>query len=225
MYFIPFLGAAAVADEEFPSREAENFVALMGPTVGLILSILSYLVFVITNDLEFVAAAGWMAMINLINLLPIMPLDGGRVLRSISFSFGSWRGLILIGIGMIAGAAILMKMGFWLFVILIPFGIIEVVFDFKKERKNPEKLVKAQSTLENFREYIRNGSDGTASYFQSRVEELEEGIKRLSARPNMSAAQLKRGIVWALVLAVSLFLVIHYASVITGDESFIDILR
>ncbi|OGZ21765.1 MAG: hypothetical protein A3D46_00670 [Candidatus Nealsonbacteria bacterium RIFCSPHIGHO2_02_FULL_43_13] len=166
-----------------------------------------------------------MAMINLINLLPIMPLDGGRVLRSISFSFGSWRGLILIGIGMIAGAAILMKMGFWLFVILIPFGIIEVVFDFKKERKNPEKLVKAQSTLENFREYIRNGSDGTASYFQSRVEELEEGIKRLSARPNMSAAQLKRGIVWALVLAVSLFLVIHYASVITGDESFIDILR
>lgn len=229
MYFIPLMGAAAVADEEFPSREAENFVALMGPTVGLMLSVLSYLIFVVTNDLEFVAAAGWMAMINLINLLPIMPLDGGRVLRSISFSFGSWRGLILTGIGMIVGAGILMKMGFWLFVILIPLGILEVFFGFKEERKKPDKLAEAQNRLRQIREYIKHCKELGDYYsieYLGRIEgDQKNKIEKLSLHLAMSAAQLKRGIAWALVLAVSLFLVIHYASIITGDESFINILK
>jgi Zn-dependent protease len=228
MYFIPFLGAAAVTEEEFPSREAENFVALMGPTVGLILSVLAYLVFALTGDLEFIAAAGWMAMINLINLLPIMPLDGGRVLRSISFSFGSWRGLLLTGVGMIIGAAILVKMGFWLFVILIPVGILEIVFDFMKERKRPQELLDAQRRLEELRERLRKSGDAAYSrsmYYQSMEKDMEERVKKLSLRPNMSASQLIIGIIWALALATSLFFAIHYASIIAGDTSFIDILK
>lgn len=228
MYFIPLLGAAAVADEEFPSREAENFVALMGPTVGLILAGLSYLVFIITNDLEFVAAAGWMAMINLINLLPIMPLDGGRVLRSISFSFGSWRGLILTGIGMIAGAVILMKMGFWLFVVLIPLGILEVFIDFRKEREKSKKLMDVQNRLNVHRGIINyDKANGYHDDLYLKREEniLEEKVKELSLQPNMSAVQLKRGVAWALVLTISLFLIMHFASITTGDGSFINILR
>ena len=38
MYFIPFLGAAAVPDDNFPDRKAESFVAIMGPIWGLLLS-------------------------------------------------------------------------------------------------------------------------------------------------------------------------------------------
>src|SRR3989344_346902 len=38
IFFIPFLGAAAVSEEMFPSRKAEVYVAIMGPIWGLVLS-------------------------------------------------------------------------------------------------------------------------------------------------------------------------------------------
>ena len=34
IYFLPFVGGVAVADEEFPSRGAEVFIAIMGPIWG-----------------------------------------------------------------------------------------------------------------------------------------------------------------------------------------------
>jgi Zn-dependent protease len=228
MYFIPLFGAAAVPGEDFPNREAENFVALMGPTVGLFLAGLSYLVFLITADIEFVAAAGWLAMINLINLLPIMPLDGGRVLRSISFSFSSWKGIIFTVIGMAVGVAVLLKMGFWLFVIFIPIGLIEVIYDFKAERKKPQKLAEAQNRLDKIRQdidyYKKNDYSGIV-LLKKEAKKLEGEIKKLNLKSEMSPSQLVRGIAWAVLLAVSLFLVVHYSSVITGDQSFYEILK
>jgi Zn-dependent protease len=229
MYFIPFMGAAAVPDEAFSSRESENFVALMGPTVGLLLSVLAYVIFVFTGDLEFVAAAGWMAVINLLNLLPILPLDGGRVLRSISFSFGSLKGIIFVIIGMVVGAAVLVKMGLWLFVIIIPIGLGEVIFDFKREKKTPEKLSDIQSSLAMTRRdivfYEKNHFPDAVIFLKKKEKDLEKEIKRLSPPPRMSSSQLVRGIVWTVLLVVSLFLVVHYSSVITGDQSFYEILK
>lgn len=220
MYFIPFLGAAAVPDEEFPSREAENYVALMGPTVGLVLSGLAYVGYFLTDDLEFTAAAGWMALINLLNLLPIMPLDGGRVLRSIAFSSSSWQGIVITGIGMAVGIIAAVVKGLWLFVALIPIGILEVLWDFRKERED----IRQREYLELINRMLENEAKNRMIDF-SYWAEFRDHLKLISIKPKMSAIQIIKRIVWTLVLAGSLFLILHSVTAVTGDQSFFGILK
>jgi Zn-dependent protease len=134
VYFIPFLGAIALPEEKFNSYETENYTAIMGPTFGLITSLLTYLLFVFTGKIEFAGAAGWIALINFFNFLPIMPLDGGRVLRSIVFSFNLVGGIILTTIGTIIGTIICVNLGWWLGVLIMTLGIAEVIDDLLTEK-------------------------------------------------------------------------------------------
>ena len=92
IYLIPLLGAAAVAEDNFPSRRAEATIALAGPLTGAALAAGTGLVYFATRNGAFAAAAAWMALINLFNLLPVAPLDGGRVVKSITCSVGSRTG-------------------------------------------------------------------------------------------------------------------------------------
>ncbi len=85
-YFVPLLGGAAVAEESFKTRANESYIALMGPFWALFLAIASFAAFWATNLELLAAATAWIALVNLFNLLPINPLDGGRVLKSVAFS-------------------------------------------------------------------------------------------------------------------------------------------
>ena len=232
MYFIPFLGAAAVSEDEFPSREAEGFVALMGPTVGLALCLFSYLLYEITGDIEFAAAAGWMALINLLNLLPIMPLDGGRVLRSISFSFNSGLGMYLTLLGMIIGTIVLIKMGVYLFVILIPIGILEVLFDYKEEKRKAESikarevykdgLFKDLDELES--QEVSSDRNENIAFLRGAIEDIDNRLKDYILMPKMSSQHMTKYIVWTVLLTAALFLTTYWSGAITNWD-YIEILR
>lgn len=233
MYFIPFLGAAAVSEEEFPSREAEGFVALMGPTVGLALCLFSYLLYEMTGDLEFAAAAGWMALINLLNLLPIMPFDGGRVLRSISFSFNSGSGIYFTFLGMIIGTIVLIKMGVYLFVILIPIGILEVLFDHKEEKRKAEfikvKEVYKDGLFKDINELESQKSglskDEAIMRLRKAIENIDDRLKKdYILMPKMSSQHITRYIVWTLLLTAALFLTTYWSGAVTNWD-YIEILR
>ncbi len=50
IYFLPFLGAAAVADDLFPSRKDEVYIAIMGPIWGFILSAAVAGIYLFTNN-------------------------------------------------------------------------------------------------------------------------------------------------------------------------------
>ena len=232
MYFIPFLGAAAVSEDEFPSREAEGFVALMGPTVGLALCLFSYLLYEITGDIEFAAAAGWMALINLLNLLPIMPLDGGRVLRSISFSFNSRSGMYFTFFGMIIGTIVLIKMGVYLFVILIPIGILEVLFDHKEEKRKAESikarevykdgLFKDLDELES--QEVSSDRNENIAFLRGAIEDIDNRLKDYILMPKMSSQHMTKYIVWTVLLTAALFLTTYWSGAITNWD-YIEILR
>jgi Zn-dependent protease len=138
IYFIPFVGGAAVAESEFASREDEAFVAIMGPIWGFALALLTGVVYFYTQNPLFAAAASWMAMVNLFNLLPINPLDGGRIMKSIAFSLHSYLGFIFLAIGLIASAYLAFIAKFWLFAILLIVGAIELAFEYKKKIALPD---------------------------------------------------------------------------------------
>jgi len=137
IYFLPFVGGAAVADEEFPSRGAEVFIAIMGPIWGFALALLTGLVYVATENPLFAAAASWMAMVNLFNLLPINPLDGGRIMKSIAYSVHSRVGLVFLAIGIVASGFLAFKVGLGLFVFLLIVGGLELVFEYKRRTEHP----------------------------------------------------------------------------------------
>ena len=129
IYLIPLLGAAAVAEDNFPSRRAEATIALAGPLTGAVLAAGTGLAYFATRDGAFAAAAAWMALINLFNLLPVVPLDGGRVVKSITCSIGSRAGLAAFLAGMLLGGVLAFTADLWIFVILIPLGLLDYLYD------------------------------------------------------------------------------------------------
>jgi len=90
MFFLPFLGAAVSGRKPGASAAERAIVSLLGPVPGLLLAL----------PLAFVADLGsfpegplpWMAslvlmlvVVNGFNLLPILPLDGGRLFQTLLF--------------------------------------------------------------------------------------------------------------------------------------------
>lgn len=137
IYFIPFLGAAAVSEEMFKTRRDEVYVAIMGPIWGFALAVGTALIYVFTGNALFAAAAGWMALVNLFNLLPINPLDGGRIMKSIAFSINSKMGFIFLVVGIIISIILTLWAGMILFVFLLFIGSLELFFEYREYEVRP----------------------------------------------------------------------------------------
>lgn len=135
IYFIPLLGAAAVSESDFPSRKAETVIALMGPVWGLALSLIVAGIYFFTLNPLFAAAASWMAMVNLFNLMPINPLDGGRVFKSIAFSLHSHVGLIFMTLGIIACLFLTIYASLGLFTLLLVVGALDLFCEWAKIKR------------------------------------------------------------------------------------------
>ncbi len=83
IYAIPPLGAAVITRDTVPSRMANIVFVLMGPAWGYAGAAATFVIYWITGSPIFAGMAGWMAILNLANLLPILPLDGGHAWRAI----------------------------------------------------------------------------------------------------------------------------------------------
>jgi len=137
IYFIPFLGAAAVSEDIFKTRRDEVYIAIMGPIWGFSLAIGTALIYVFTGNALFAAAAGWMAMVNLFNLLPINPLDGGRIMKSIAFSLNSKMGLVFLVVGVLLSIVLIIWAKLILFLILLLIGSMELFFEYREYEVRP----------------------------------------------------------------------------------------
>nr|WP_194717362.1 site-2 protease family protein [Vibrio sp. S9_S30] len=131
IYLIPFLGGLALSDEKINTRWQDVVISIMGPTFGLVLSIVLLMVYWVTGDVFFAGLAVFNAFLNLINLLPVLPLDGGHVLKSISFSFNSVAGLVMCIVAAIAGIIASYTFGMALFGFLLIMGSIEIVVEWR----------------------------------------------------------------------------------------------
>jgi len=99
--FVPFLGAYT-AGAIAPDLEADAYIALAGPLTGFVLAGACFALGSATNDRFWLACADIGAFLNLFNMLPVLPFDGGRVIGAI------WPPL------WIAGALLFVAAAFWL---------------------------------------------------------------------------------------------------------------
>src|SRR5919198_6453189 len=82
--FIPFLGAY-IGMKEMPKNAAvEARVGLAGPVLGSIGCLVPLGLYALTGNNLFRALAFTGFFLNLINLLPVLPLDGGRAMAALS---------------------------------------------------------------------------------------------------------------------------------------------
>ncbi|MDQ6818941.1 MAG: site-2 protease family protein [Actinomycetota bacterium] len=82
--FIPFLGAVISARSMGDNALAEARVGLAGPVLGSLGSVACILIWQATGNDLFRALAFFGFFLNLFNLLPVIPLDGGRAMAAMA---------------------------------------------------------------------------------------------------------------------------------------------
>jgi Zn-dependent protease len=82
--FIPFLGAVIASKSLGKDAAAEARVGLAGPILGSIATLVPLAIWLATGD-EFWRALAYLGFfLNLFNLIPVVPLDGGRAMAALS---------------------------------------------------------------------------------------------------------------------------------------------
>jgi Zn-dependent protease len=96
--FIPFLGAAVMAKSVGNDATAEARVGLAGPVLGTLGALALLPIAINTHDDFWYALVFTGLFLNLFNLLPVVPLDGGRAMAALSpkFWFVGLAGLLLL---------------------------------------------------------------------------------------------------------------------------------
>lgn len=82
--FIPFVGALISLKEEPKNANQEAYLAFGGPLLGTLAFLPAIPLFIMTENPFWLLVITLGAMINLFNLMPVHPLDGGRIVGVIS---------------------------------------------------------------------------------------------------------------------------------------------
>ncbi len=138
--FFLFGFGAVVTTRGFRDARQEAIVAIGGPVVGTAAALLCYMFAQSLPDGQlrylFLALAYWGCLINLFNLIPMSPLDGGRVASAVS-KWANVAGIVVILL-MIAGySATGAPLNPFLVIILL-FGIFSTVGRFRSARAGGE---------------------------------------------------------------------------------------
>jgi Zn-dependent protease len=115
--FIPFLGAVVMMREMPDDALAEARVGLAGPVLGTVGAAVCLGIGEATNSDFFRALAYIGFFLNLFNLLPVLPLDGGRAMAALA----PW--MWLVGLGVLVAVAIVFPNPILL--IILFFGALE----------------------------------------------------------------------------------------------------
>jgi Zn-dependent protease len=86
MFFIPLFGAAVSGTDTRPSPVKQATVSLAGPVPGVALGMMCAMAFHATSREIWQETARVFLLLNTFNLLPFVPLDGGRYVDAVLFS-------------------------------------------------------------------------------------------------------------------------------------------
>jgi Zn-dependent protease len=131
--FIPFLGAVINLRKNPPNAKVEAIVGIAGPIAGTIGALACFAWYLANGSqfaLELAAFGFW---INLFNLLPVPPLDGGRVAAAIS----PWIWILgLVGMGWMVMEDLKTGHQVGIFVLILIFALPRIVKTLKPKGRS-----------------------------------------------------------------------------------------
>ncbi|MCZ8519373.1 MULTISPECIES: site-2 protease family protein [Paenibacillus] len=131
--FIPFLGAATSMKRHPRDASTEAFISLGGPVLGTIGALLFYFSAQQMGSALLYSLAYVGFFLNLINLLPIYPLDGGKIVPAIT----RWLWLV----GLVGGLVVIYYLKSILFFIIWAMFAYDLYKKFVGKRKAAETRV------------------------------------------------------------------------------------
>jgi Zn-dependent protease len=109
IFFIPMLGAYVSGTKREVSQKESAIILLAGPLPGILLGILFYILWdhypnLHIGDTSFYTISLFLVVLNLFNLIPVYPLDGGQLLNRVFFNEENWLSKIfmILSIGLLA---------------------------------------------------------------------------------------------------------------------------
>lgn len=142
IYMLPMLGGVAMIQGRL-TRFEDAVVSLWGPVHGLLFCFAAVAAFYFTGNPLFATAAKYSAFINLFNLLPLGPLDGGRVLKDLAFSFHEKIGKVTMWLGIALSIFLAIKLGSAIMIAIAVLSFMD--YGYEKSRR--------------FRSYTMKGSE------------------------------------------------------------------
>lgn len=122
--FVPLLGAYTQGTLA-PDLEQDAYIALAGPLTGLALAAACYAAGIASRDAFWFACADVSAFINLFNMIPVPPFDGGRVIGAV------WPGIWIAGIALFVAAAAFLHVPIFMVLLLALLGVPTIVATFR----------------------------------------------------------------------------------------------
>ena len=83
IFFIPLLGAVAGGSKEQISQKEKAIVLLAGPLPGIIIGLIVFFIAEQQSSYFLLRLSYAFVILNVLNLLPIYPLDGGQLLKTL----------------------------------------------------------------------------------------------------------------------------------------------
>jgi Zn-dependent protease len=131
--FVPFLGAVINLRKNPPDARIEAIIGIAGPIAGTIGALACFAWYLASGSLFALELAAFGFWINLFNLLPVPPLDGGRVAAAIS----PWIWILgLVGMGLMVAADLKAGHQVGIFVLILIFALPRIVKTLKPEGRS-----------------------------------------------------------------------------------------
>jgi stage IV sporulation protein FB len=160
IFFIPLLGAYVSGTKREVSQKESAIILLAGPLPGIILGSVFYILSQNNPSLEissisFDRIGMLLIFLNLINLFPVYPLDGGQLLNRVFLDEEGWVGKIFVFLSAAFLCWLAWKLEFWVLLIFPGMMLLRLQTDKKiaaVEKRIENEGINADVSYENLRD-------------------------------------------------------------------------